>query len=189
MALDVRKIPQIEMKYKEIFNMEYLYKALHDWILLEKFVSDKWMETLYLERRAADGSRELWIFWDLTKNPQGNPFYLYKLEIDFHPLGLKDTEVMFEGKKLKAHSGEVVFKIRGFVEFDPDERLKKNIFLGFLSKRMIRRLYKKEIDMHENEMYKFCYRLADFFKQYLQMKGFIEEFEGRTFYPVKGLGE
>ena len=105
----------MSLKYKDVFDLEELYKAMHDWLAERGWSEigdtlDRW-ETSYTEVIGKGGVKELKFWWRLQKKPANTDAFMYYLDIDFHGLGLKDTEVIKSGQKIKAQKGELTMRI------------------------------------------------------------------------------
>ena len=121
------KVAEFIVKVKDIFNLVDFYDNLKDWLLEYGWSSvdgngiiegKEYWETLYLERRTTGGFTEHWWWWRMQKVPTSNSYYKYHLDVDFHTVAITPTEVMRDGKKFKAHKGEVEVKVWAYIEFD-----------------------------------------------------------------------
>ena len=174
------------MVYNGYFSMSLLYKLVRSWILENGYGPDKWMEELYLQREAPIGT-EHWIFWRTSKKI--NSFITYKINVDFHTLGMNKSEMVNEGKKVKTDKGEVEVFFTPILTVDPDEKWKNAWWFKYpaVQQWWLKRFYRIEIDKHEELVIKDAYRLQGIIKQYLDLKGFLREYAGEPFHPIKGL--
>jgi len=90
---DPRGLLKYSMVFKGEFDFVMLYKVVRDWVLENGYGPDKWLETLYLQRDAG-GASEHWIWWRTEKKI--NSYFKYRLNVDFHTLGLKKVD-FFQG--------------------------------------------------------------------------------------------
>ncbi|MBN1385954.1 hypothetical protein JW968_03175 [Candidatus Woesearchaeota archaeon] len=192
MAEQVMVVNDIALKYRDVFHMKGLYQMIRFWLLYEDFVredydqpsSEKYMEKLMLERREKGGHKEMWIWWRTFKDE--TKFFRLELDVDYHVLFMKDIEIMHEGVKLKTQQGEVEIKLTARVVMDPEGDWEKNKILkafnlhNFVKKRLL----KKELEGYKLKLYRKTYELHRRIKQYLDMKGFLEETE--AFWPQHG---
>lgn len=186
-AADVRPVASFSMVYKDVFNLEYLYKNLLWWLQEEGYKEvGKWQEKLYLERVGPTGAKEHWIWWRVKKKT--GPYYEWFLNVDIHTLFLEKTEVMHEGKKVKSNKGEIEIFFNAKMVIDSKGEWKNHWLLkhDFIQKLWKLRMMKSEIEEQEDLLYKDVYRLQNMLKQYLGLKGFIHEYTGEPFTPVKG---
>ena len=89
------------VKYKEVFNLKHLYTLVHEWLFEEGWCTRKdedFPEIMYSQRDSSFG-KDLWVRWRLKKNPEGTPkkgpaFFQYEFDIEYHTVGIKDTEII-----------------------------------------------------------------------------------------------
>lgn len=191
---EVRKQPEMDFVFKDVFSLEHLYKGIHGWLEEEGYINspgatpDKWMEHNYIEKVSGGGAREIWILWRIDR--EIGPYFKFHFDIDYHVLGLSKKEIMYDGKKIKLDSGEVEIWIKPVLTFDPkgewsDSLIFKNKrFAEFFKKR----LFKKELEAKEELLVKDSKRLLDFIKQYFELRPFLDEYTTDPFKPAKGKG-
>src|SRR3989338_4926587 len=112
---DLPKEKRLEIKswkvnVKETFNLAYIYKILHDWGVAEGWApadDSKFHEVYYLQRDNPNFGKELRIRWRWKKDaPSLGKLFTYTMDVDFYTLGIKDTEMSWQGQKIKAQKGE-----------------------------------------------------------------------------------
>ena len=129
-------IPFMEVTYKDVFSMKFLYTVMHEWLMLNEFVDAKdepmhqFLEVLYFERRI--GVREMRIWWRAFKRPQGSQYYRYRLRIDFRIINMVDVEVVRNGRKMKVQDGEITIEIHPILELDYQDKWANHPFLKYL---------------------------------------------------------
>lgn len=167
------KVVDVSIKYKGIFQLEWLYKLIHEWLIDNDYVDteggDKCFENLYLEK-VNDLGREVWIEWKSENIPHGSKYYKKHIEVKHHVLGLKKVEEMHKGKKLKLHFGEDEVWFRGYLEVDVKDRFSKHPILKHIHKFFVERILKKQLEWRERDLYRDVYRLQGTVKQFLHMK-------------------
>jgi len=183
--------PMFSLNYKHVFSLEFLYKRLHEWLIEEGYTTakdDKWIEKLYLERVSANDMKQIWIWWRTQKNYAYNPFYTFYLNVDFHALGLGETEIIHEGTKVKTNKGEIEVFITAWMVLDADDKWDKNFFLKskMIQNFFLNRIYKSQIEQAEDELIRDCSRLLGAVKQYFQLESWLPEYAGKPFHPAKG---
>ena len=120
------KIVEKKLKYVGIFDFKdaysFLYTLISDWGygLNEKSYSEK----------VKGDSKEIDISWEGSRKI--DDYFKFELLIDWKILGLKDAEVMKDGKKIKANSGEVEIKMTGILVKDYEDKWSGTPFMKFL---------------------------------------------------------
>jgi hypothetical protein len=110
------------------------------------------------------------------------------LDVEYHVLGMNDTEILHEGKKIKVQKGEVEVFIKAYIQRDPKGEIST---LPWMRSKMVKnwfekRWYKAEYDQELAKLYNDAYRLQHAIKQYFDIKGWIGEYAGKPFIPKKG---
>ena len=179
----------LRVNYKDVFSLKGLYKVVRFWLCEEGYASlddsDKWMEKLYVERIFAGGARQIWIWWRTHKDIDSK--FRFIINVDYHLLGLVNTEIMYEGKKMKTNQGEVDVEIYAFLQFDPKGEWDNHFILSqpMVKKWWMNKAYKDQINKKAEMLYKEAYKLQSAIKQYLDLKAFLHEYRGEPFQPVK----
>jgi len=183
----------LSIKYEDVFNLKELYKAIRDWLITNNYVTAKEsekMEKFYLEKIHPNGAKEMWIWWRTDRAPHDSKYFKYHLNVDFHVLGMKDVEIMHQGQKLKANKGEIEVLLNAWLETEAEVEIEKtflySILGGFISRFFRRKVYKKQIDQHKDDLKEDLDKLQNFIKQFLELKSFLPRTE--MFYPARGLG-
>jgi hypothetical protein len=183
-----------QLTFKHIFSMQYLYQRIRDWLNEEGYSSDsyggdadKWMEKLYLERVDGKGAKQVWIWWRVKKH-YANSFFTFYLDMEYHLLNLQTHEIVVEGQKVKTNKGECEFTVTSKMALDEEGGWDKNFILrnDLLRRFFLGRVYKKRIEMVEDELVKDVSRLIGAVKQYYQLESWIPEYKGPGFQPAKG---
>lgn len=181
-------VDDMRVKHKDYFSMKNTYIMVHEWLVQERWGTRSdpdFPETLYLHRFTQTAGQEMWIWWRLQKIPQGNSYYRWDLDIDWHIIGMKDENIMVEGKKYKANFGEPEFKVYAKIIADYQGTWKKHWFLKHVSSMFRKRLFHKDIKMHRRELYREVYRLREAIKIYFQLQTYLPETEGQKFLHQK----
>lgn len=177
----------IRVKYKDVFDLKMFYEDLHDYLVEEEWIDhedklDHW-ETYYGERIDHGGVKELWFQWRLFKKPKDAAFLSYYMDLDFHGLGISDTEIMREGMKLKVSKGELEVTIKPYLVKEYEKEFKKILFLKELKELFSRRIYREQLEQRKKELYQETYVLQNWIKQWFQMKRHLPYQESKSFYP------
>ncbi|MDP7323382.1 MAG: hypothetical protein QF632_01320 [Candidatus Woesearchaeota archaeon] len=181
-------IEDTRIKHKDFFHMKNLYVVAHEWCIEEGWGPRKdWIfpETFYMHRFTQEAGDELWIWWRLEKIPQDNTFYKYVLDVDWHIILLQSTEVMFNGMKFKANTGEPEFKIYAKLVYDYDGVWKNHWFLKHFYTLFAKRIFLKDLYAHKRQFHHELYRFKEAMKVYMKLKTYLPEPEGQKFYYNK----
>ncbi|HLD06806.1 MAG TPA: hypothetical protein VJC16_04700 [Candidatus Nanoarchaeia archaeon] len=190
-ASHLEVVGRFSVKHKDFFNMKELYNLLHEWLVQNEYASraDRdFGEVLMLERIRQESGKEVWCYWRNSKNPAGSSFYRFVLELNYHIILLKSTEVIHEGVKYSTNWGEVELNFVSKLVIDPEGKWQKNWFTKSVFPLFFRRIYKKNWEMHRKELYREAYRWQQAAKEYLKLRVFAPEPEER-FWPELGLGQ
>jgi len=182
------KITNFRVKYKDIFDLKQLYDDMHLW--LEEYgwtdLEDGMdhYETLYLEKIDSGGFKELWMKWSPQKVPHGNDYYRFWIDINFHCIAIKSTEIVKGGHKLKVHKGEVEIMSQSIMELDYKDKWSKHWILKYFQKIFPERIYRKEIyEQHKKEFYRETYEFQNFIKRWMKLKRHLPYEETKSFHP------
>ena len=71
------------IKYTDVIDLRDFYKSLHEWLMENDWVDegdkkDRY-ETFYGERRDTNGTKEIWIYWRMFKDPPNTTAFRYYL--------------------------------------------------------------------------------------------------------------
>ncbi len=179
---------RFRVKYKDIFDLKKFYEDLHLWLEERKWIdfedgSDHY-ETFYLEKIDMGGFKEMWMRWRPMKIPIENSYYRYWLDLDFHCLGIKDVEVVKEGKKFSAHKGEVELTVTAFIELDYQGQWSKHPFLKFFNQIFPKRIFRRALfEEHKREIYREAYEMQNWIKRWFKLKRYLPYEEIKSFHP------
>ena len=159
------------IKDVDIFNIKALYTMIHEWFVEEEFCKDedKFPEIYLRERITPKRGKEILIFWRLHKQPFGISFYNRSYDVLIKCIGLKDVEVMQEGKKFKLQRGAFEIKVWAQLEYDAQSVWRKHPILKYFLEIFVHRLYKKEMEMHREELKQEVESLQNSIKDYLNL--------------------
>lgn len=185
-AGEVKDINSVEVTFKGVFDLQNLYNLMNDWLKENDFhamdtKNETYRETYYLKKTTPGYGDELDIWWRMKRTK--SPIFHHAMNIDFHTLGISDTEIVYEGKKFKTNKGEIKIKINSKLEIDPKKEFSKKL-PGFLNNFFFNRLYQKEYKENKDKLFNDTYKFHQLIKQYLEVKGFTGEQE--MFKPSKG---
>lgn len=182
-----KQVAKYRVRYRDIFDMKKFYKDVrywlneHNWTDLED-KTEHW-ETFYLEKIDMAGFTEIWIKWRPQKIPQQNSYYRYWLDFDFHIIGMKEAQIVREGKKFKVDKGDMDLNVTAWIDLDYDNKWSSHPILKFFNKIFPERIFRKEIyDDHKRELYREAYELQNFIKQWFKLKRYLPYEETESFY-------
>jgi len=169
------------IKFKDVFDCNKLFEHMKDWLLEHDWFAVTYagekdskrpegFETMYLEKDAPGGVRdELWVLWKLQKIAEGSTYFKYHLDIEFHFLGVKKVEIIYEGKKIKADKGEVEITVTPFIECDYNRFFQKHPFLKIFGTSLANKLLKKDLETKKLDLYREMYNFREWLKQWFKL--------------------
>jgi hypothetical protein len=182
----ITTVQETRIKFKDIFNIKELYTQMHDWLVEEGYAdkSDKkFKEIFYHHRWTQTGGEEVRFWWRLGK--ELSSYYKYEMDINVLVIGLKNTDIVVQGQKFKANTGECELKVHARVIADQKGEWKKHWLLKHFHKLFYRRVFFKQTEMHRKQLYLDVYRFMEFLKTHFKLKKYRPEPEGEQFYPNK----
>jgi hypothetical protein len=170
------------INFKDLFDMNMLYKLAHEWLVEEGWADrndQDFGEIYYLHREVANFGVENWIRWRCTKDPESETSGLFKFELDteFHTLGLSKKEKVIDGKKVKLDSGEVEIRINAGLVYDQEGAMEKNLLTRPFKKMWYKRIMKDRWLSVKKELYGQAYRYREALNTYLQIDKIREDVE------------
>lgn len=180
----VAEIPVFQVKYKDVFHLQNLYNMMHELLWEEGwggYEGDKGhadIETLYSEnvfqKAIHSGGKDLWVWWRLQKDVEKySGYFKYTLDIDFHGVYLQDIEIMHQGKKIKAKSGELEIFFRPRLEGDYKGTWRKQWLLKHFQDIYEKRIMSYDIEKLEKNLWREGYRIQSKVKDFLNMRTYI----------------
>ncbi|MDP2750220.1 MAG: hypothetical protein Q8O89_05285 [Nanoarchaeota archaeon] len=187
------------VKYKDFFHLKKLYIMVHEWLVEFGWYSQvgfkardysNWPEWFYLQRESQKRGTELWAWWRLEKTIEGVSYWRWKMDINWHGILIKDTQVMHKGVKFDTNWGVIEVAVKAEVVADPDGEWAKHWLLKNVNDLFRGVIFKNEMQRHKLELYREAYRLQEAIKSYLALKTYLPEPEAEAhFYPTFGIGE
>lgn len=161
-----------EVKATDVIHLNKFYVGLHDYIWREEYSTQKddaFPETYYWETRTQKSGDEIWVWWRPSKRIRANRFYERRFVIDLHAVGMKQVEVIKANKKWKVDTGKVEILVKAKLILDPDSEWEKHWLLKHFLKIFYKRIYRKFIQMHKDELMKDSYELQEFVKRLMDL--------------------
>lgn len=192
--IHIHDIQGIKVKYKDIFDLKAFYEALHEWLLEYGWKGYQWKgdelkddldhwETYYGERKDQGGALEIWFQWRMMRPAEHAAFLTYFLDMDFHCLGIKPTQIVREGVKWEVHKGEIEITIKPMIHKKYEEEFSRNWLLKDFQQLFTKRIYRKELEERKKELYQEAYALQNFLKQWFKLKRYLPYEETKNFAP------
>ena len=180
----VAEIPVFRVKYKDVFHLKNLYNMMHELLWEEGwngYEGDRWhadIETLYSEnifqKAIHTGGKDLWVWWRLKKDVEKySGYFKYTLDIDFHGVYLQDVEIIHQGKKIRANSGELEIFFRPNLEGDYKGDWRKQWLLKHFQDIYEKRIMVYDIEKLEKNLWREVYRIQSKVKDFLNMRTYI----------------
>lgn len=184
------EVVRFQLKPKDLFSMKAAYALMREWLVENEYVTRKdadFPEKFYLQRESPVMGTELWILWRCQKKPQGSSFFRYDLDIDMHILGLKPTEMVKDGKKFKANTGEIEIILRSNLVIDHEGKWRAHWFLKNIFKFFYKRIIHSLVERKRLELYEETYRFQEAMKTYFNLENFLPEPELESFWQRRDL--
>ena len=165
-------ITYYEVKSTNIVNVVALYEAMREWLIIEGYagMSDSSFPEKYMwESRTQKGGREFWVWWRPSKKIRGNSFFLRMLDIDIHGVAIKDVEIMYEGRKIKASKGKVEIIVKAKLGVDRNNKWQQNKLLAPFFELFWKRIMWKEFEMNKKEILGDAYKLHKFLSDWFSL--------------------
>jgi len=169
-----------QIKQVRITHVENVYRYMWHYLTEEGWKhpkrKNKRIEDFYGEYTDHEGHKEVRWWWRAEKSPGGishsHPFFIQKLYLDALTTGMKRTEIMYKGKKIKPYAGELLIWFNTVLVIDPKNWFTKdgpfpNKVLTDFWDRMI---YKDRIREQEVELRRFSQRFIDDLKYFIDLR-------------------
>jgi len=174
---------------REVFNLPYMYFLMHEWLIEHEYCPrTDWDfgEKYFMERDlGGTAGKEIRVRWRCEKQSR-DKLFTFKLDINWWVLGLKETEVVVKGKKIKANTGEVEIKIWPRMIISPAFfQGRGELFKGFVKNVLIKRLIRKKVLSIRKDLYEEAYQLQEALKTYLKIETYLEDPQLKKFYKLR----
>ena len=155
---------ELIIKYKGVFDMDDLYKTLYKWLHNRKF---EWHEPVFKDKFPQSG-HEQEIFVHAFRND--TEFLRVNFLIYIHTRGLKDVQVLKEGKQKKMVDGTLHITITVEFEADYEERWEGSKFHEGLREFYINNIINRKIQTYGDKIEYEAHNLQELIKQHLDMQ-------------------
>jgi len=153
-------------KYDGIFSFSDFYKFCYEWLRDETglFIS----EDKYKEKLSGD-SKKIEIEWTGIKNV--TDYFRFEVKVKFNILGLKNVEVMQDGKKINTNKGSVEVGIKGILVRDYKSKFEKTAIQKFLRSIYEKTVIPARVEQFEEKLIEDCDEFLSQAKAYLDLEG------------------
>ncbi|MBS3124924.1 hypothetical protein J4211_01565 [Candidatus Woesearchaeota archaeon] len=192
---DFKKNMRTEVKswnisIKDTYNLEYLYQLLRFWGQQNGWApkdDPDFQEVFYVQRDHPTAGKEMRIRWRWEKKPEeGNALFMYKMDLDYHMLGIKDVEINWRGQKIKAQKGEFELDCAVYLLIDPNNKWEKSILKPFRD-LIVKRVLKSKFEFHKKEIDTAALKLRDFIFNYMKVTAYYPVKEGGEFFSKRDM--
>ena len=155
-------LPQV-IRYKGIFNLDELYKIVHDWLVSRGYqVHEHKYKSIILPHGGKERAFDWACFRPVTE------FVMFHINVHFQIQDVVEVEVVKDGEKQSLHKGRILIRIQHAVELDWNERLAYKSWHQSILKFMGTVMYKKKMDTLWEDKLRFkCYELQNVVKEAL----------------------
>jgi len=143
---------QKKLIYKEKFTQVGYWNHTETYNMLYGWIKDRGYnlaEKQYKEKLSS-GGKEIITLWEAKKKI--TDYFLYKIELDWHILTMKDAEVEIDGKKVKTNKGELEIVFKGTIVKDYEKRWEDKPIHKFLRGIYENYIIRTTIDEYEDDL-------------------------------------
>lgn len=187
---DKNEVQKFSVKYKDVFSFGYFYTLLHEWMVENDYATrsdEDFKEVFYLQRDSPTAGKELWVRWRCSKIPSGteSKLWRYDIDVDVHVLGMREVEFVYKGQKLRADKGEVEVSVVANLIVDYEKAWGKHAWLKNYKNFLLKKVFKKQKEFHENELNKDAEDLQVAIKSYLKLETYLPAIEQPKFWKTR----
>jgi len=154
------------IKFKGIFDMDFLYKSMRDWLTRRGYYFE---EPVYKSKPNPMGGVEDEITWNCYRKE--TDYMKFWINIFIHTWERKDVEVIKKGKKKKMNQARLAIYFNAKVETDYQHRWDKTHFLIWLNNFYEKYIIKPEMDnIYTDKLYYYVLKLHNITKECLGME-------------------
>jgi hypothetical protein len=156
---------QQTVRYKGIFDLDELYKIVHDWLTSRGYEVH---EHKYKSIILGAGGKERSFDWNAYRPV--TEFVMFWINVHWQVQDVIEVEVVKDGKKQKMHKGRLMVQIQHSVELDWNERLAYKEWHQSIVAFVRNFMYRKKIDTLWEDKLRFkSYELMNVVKETLDM--------------------
>ncbi len=136
-----------KLKHAGVFSFASFYKFCYDWLVEETTLLMQ--ETKYVEKIKGD-MKEIDVEWEGFKKL--TDYFKFEIKVKFKVLGLKEVEIVQDGKKIKTNQGQVEVSVKSTLVRDWQGLYEKNGFQKFLREAYDKWVIPSRIDQFEGKV-------------------------------------
>ena len=155
-----------KVKYMGIFNFSEFYKFCYFWLRDETGLLLS--EDKYKEKLVGD-SKNIEIEWTGIK--EFTDYFKFEAKIIFNIIGLTNTEINQDGKKIKTNKGNIEINVRGNLVKDYKGKFEKTAFQKFLRGVYEKMIIQSRVEEFQEEIITECGDFLSQAKAYLDLEG------------------
>jgi hypothetical protein len=149
-----------------IFDFKETYRVLFEQLVLEGYEVN---ETSYKEIIGPNGTKEVSIFWDVTKKI--SDYFMFYINIWIHPLAMTSVEVDIEGVKQKINKGDLTIEFKCELWKDYQNQWESNNFVKSLRRYYDKHFIRERIESYESKLISEFEAIVEFIKNWLVLTG------------------
>ncbi len=146
-------------KYKDIYNELFHWLKDHNYKVYEEYYNEKLLSN----------GKEVLIKWRAER--EVTDYFMFQQQLDWHILGMKDTEVEIDGKKASTQKGEVEIIFKSLIVKDYEKRWEDQPFWKFLRGVYEKYVIRETIDEFEIDAENDAKEMIANFKAFLNIPG------------------
>jgi hypothetical protein len=174
MVSDKHAVGTAIIKYRGVFDLQELMKRVNDWMEGDGYTVH---EGKYKHKVPDPRGAEEEITFKGWKRV--TEYVKYHIKIEFHTYDQKDVEVVKAGAKKHAVQARIEVIMSPTVEFDWQNRFSGSRFMQGLQDFYHKYIIKGDIqNYHEDALYYRTYKLHRIIKEFLDMEGKTNAYEG-----------
>lgn len=160
------KIFSNKIKYRGIFSFKDFYNFCYDWLINETGLLIS--EDKYKEKLVGD-SKNIEIEW--AGKREVTDYFKFECEVSFKVIGLANTEITQNGKKVKTNTGEIEITVKGILVKDYKGKFEKTGFQKFLRGVYEKTVIPSRIEEFQKKIIEDCGDFLAQAKAYLDLEG------------------
>ncbi|MAF34670.1 hypothetical protein CMO91_02390 [Candidatus Woesearchaeota archaeon] len=176
------EVHRFRIDYKDVFDMQYVYYIAREWFIENDYatrIDNEFPEKSMIVRNNPEVGSEIWVMWRFEKTmpPKNNPMWRFDFHVDIHILGMKDVEIVVDGKKVQAQKGQLEFDCRANLLFDFENSWAKSPFFKGQSEFLYNKFYQKTFSKYKRLLTEEATKFQDAMKEYLKLDKYLPETE------------
>lgn len=152
-----------KIKHKGIWNFSELYGFCFDFLKDEGFTIK---EKSYTEKVGGNG-KEIIIEWDSSKKV--TDYFKNHIKVDWHILGMTNTEIERDGSKESTNKGEVTLTVEAMLEKDYEDKWENKVLWKVLRGIYEKYIIRTTVDEYEDRLTDVAVKFVGQLKSYLQL--------------------